>query len=164
MRASHASVTIHVGMIEILVVLALGGLVLFLTARLVRKRRTKAPARRERVALDGWVEEQVAQATAKKLILEPDVLFKTLRGDPDPDTVTSLEQEVRSVQLCYERLAQAREAEVRIELSYEDGTSSTIRKRVHWDELPQMVRDEFDRTGAAHVYRPWHFPWSDPGA
>jgi len=151
-------------MIEVLVVLALGGLVLFLTARLIRRRRTKAPPKRERIALESWVEDQVGHAVAKKLTLEPDVLFKTLRGDPDPDTVTSLEQAVRSVQLAYERLAQAREAEVKIELSYEDGTTSTIRKRIHWDELPQPVRDEFDRTGAAHVYRPWHFPWSDPSA
>jgi hypothetical protein len=153
-------------MLEIVVLGILGGLVALLTARLVRRRRAHKPGAkaRGRSPLEHWIDDQVTQEIAKKLTLERDVVSKSLRGDPDPDTVVSLEQGVRSVQLAYERLAHAKEAEVRIELSYEDGTLSTIRKRIHWDEAPQAVRDELDRTGASQVFRSWHFPWSDPSA
>lgn len=152
-------------MLELLVVVCCFVVIGLLTARLVRKRRaSQKPRRREQNPLDRWVEEQVAQAVATKLSLERDVLTKSLRGDPDPDAVTSMEQGVRGIQVAYERMAQAHEAEIRVEITFEDGSTSQLRRRVAHDELPSWARDELARTGAAHVYRPWYFPWSDPDA
>lgn len=152
-------------MLEILVVLGCLFVIGMLTARLVRKRRAnKQPRRREQNPLDRWVEEQVAQALAQKLSVERSVLIKTLRGEPDPDAVTSMEQGVRGIQVAYERMAQAHEAEVRLDITFEDGSTTQARRRVAHDELPTWVRDELARTGGAHVYRPWYFPWSDPDA
>ena len=150
-------------LIELLIVLGLTGLTLWLAVRLFQKRRsgnTRRPATKS--AFDQWVDEQVSNVVAKKTNMEPEELLQTLRGEPDPDAVTAIEAAVRSVELGFERLTH--DAEVTVEVSYEDGSSGSVRKRTAWGELPRGVRDEFERTGGSRVFRGWHFPWSEPDA
>ena len=146
--------------------LALSFLVLLasvLAARMIRRRRkNKKKAGPGKSALDLWIEEVLAVDLARKIGSERDVVLGALRDDPQVEAVGSIEQAVRSVQLAFERLPGAKEAEVRVQLGYEDGTQHVERKRVPWSDLPEGVREEFARTAGAHVYRPWHFPWSDP--
>src|SRR5690349_4855790 len=89
-----------------------GFLVLSLIVK--RMRRRSAPAKvQERSEIDTWVEEALAKELGKKTELGADAVLGTLRGDPDPHVVTSLEGAVRKVKLTYERLAQEGEYEVR---------------------------------------------------
>jgi hypothetical protein len=132
--------------------------------RLAKRRKNAKAARPAKTAVELWAEEIVALELGKKLGTDREVVLKTLRGEPEPDTVGSMEQSVKNIQLAYERMPQPNEAEVRVEVAFEDGTSHVARKRVSWQEMPEDVREEFARTGGARIYRPFHFPWSDPDA
>jgi len=150
-------------MLELLFFSFLVLLTSLLAARIIRKRR-KAKKKTETVksALDLWVEEVLGHELARKVGTDRQVVLQALRGEPEVEAVGSMERVVRSIQVAFERLPGAKDAEVRIEVAYEDGTQYVTRKRIGWGELPDGVRDEFARTAGARVYRPWHFPWSDP--
>jgi hypothetical protein len=151
-------------MFETMLFLLLAGLCFLWALRIIRKRRKAKKAPVAKTAVDLWAEEIVALELGKKLGSEREVILKALRGEPEPEAVGSMEQAVKSIQLAYERMPQPNEAEVRVEVSFEDGTSHVARKRVGWQEMPEAVREEFARTGGSRVYRPFHFPWSDPDA
>jgi hypothetical protein len=156
-----------VAMFETALFLLFATLVFLWAKRLLRKRREKKGrgAKAAKAGVEAWAEEMVAAEVARKLGSERSGVLETLRGNPDPDTVGSVEQAVRSVQVAYEKMASQvggqTEAEVRVEVSFEDGTNHVARKRVGWDELPQAVRDDFARTQGSMVYRPFVFPWNE---
>jgi hypothetical protein len=156
-----------VAMFETALFLLFATLVFLWAKRLLRKRREKKGrgAKAAKVGVEAWAEEMVAAELARKMGSERSGVLETLRGNPDPDTVGAVEQAVRSVQVAYEKLSSSgggqTEAEVRVEVSFEDGTNHVARKRVGWDELPQTVRDDFARTQGAMVYRPFVFPWNE---
>jgi hypothetical protein len=153
-------------MFEKMLFLLLATLCFLWARRLFRKRKNakKTDAKAPKSAIELWAEEIVALELGKKLGTDRELVLKALRGEPEPETVGSMEQSVKAIQLAYERMTQPNEAEVRVELSFEDGSSHVARKRVSWQEMPEVVRDEFARTGGSRVYRPFHFPWADPDA
>jgi hypothetical protein len=127
----------------------------------------KATAKREeRSAVDQWVEEALARELGKKVDdkhgLDAQGLLTALRGDPDPTAVTVIEDALKAVKLSYERLAEEGQFQVRAEMLFEDGSSASGSKRFSRADLPEMIRDEFLRTGGAFVYREWHLPWYGP--
>jgi hypothetical protein len=150
-------------MFETALFLLFATLVFLWAKRLLRKRREKKGrgAKAAKAGVEAWAEEMVAAEVARKMGSERSGVLETLRGNPDPDTVGAVEQAVRSVQVAYEKMAGQTEAEVRVEVSFEDGTNHVARKRIGWDELPQTVRDDFARTQGSMVYRPFVFPWNE---
>jgi hypothetical protein len=149
------SVTIVV-MLAFLTLLALVGLVFFWARRRAKKRSSGAA--RAPSGVDAWVSREVSAIVAKKLALAKDDVQKTFGGDPDPETVTSIERAVAKVELVFEKLA-AGETELRAEIAFEDGTAQRATRTVGWSELPDNVREELARTGASRVHRDWALPW-----
>ena len=131
-----------------------------------KKRAKAAKKREERSEVDQWVEEALARELGKKVDdkhgLDEQGLLTALRGDPDPAAVTVIEEIVKAVKLSYERLAEPGQFQVRAEMLFEDGTSATGSKRFTHGDLPELIRDEFLRTGSSFVYRDWHLPWYGP--
>lgn len=149
-------------MLEILLALGLL-LAIVLVARSRRKRGAKSDRKApERGPLDAWIEEQVAHALVTRHGLEREAVLSALRGNPDPDVVSSVEKHVRSVQLGFERLATFGEIELQVDIAFEEGGTTTLRKRIRSDEMPEAVRTELERSAGTRVYRPWYFPWSSP--
>lgn len=149
-------------MFETALFLLVAFLVFLWAKRIFKKRRAKNGAGKSpKTGVEAWAEEMVAAEVARKMGQERAGVLETLRGNPDPDTVGAVEQAVRSVQVAYEKLAGQTEAEVRVEVSFEDGTNHVARKRIGWDELPRTVRDDFARTQGAMIYRPFVFPWNE---
>lgn len=152
-----------VAMFETALFLLFAFFVFLWAKRILRKRREKKGpgGKAAKAGVEAWAEEMVAAELARKMGQERAGVLETLRGNPDPDTVGAVEQAVRSVQVAYEKMPGQTEAEVRVEVSFEDGTNHVARKRIGWDELPQTVRDDFARTQGAMVYRPFTFPWNE---
>lgn len=148
---------IFIGLMLVLGFAALVGLVVMLT-RSNDAPDAKAPA--ERGAIDAWVEEAVAREVAKRTGLARDAALSALRGDPDPEAVTTIEGAIRKVSLKYERLPHEGRFEVRAEIAFEDGTTETGVESFAHADLPQAVKDELARTGASFVFREWQFAWS----
>jgi hypothetical protein len=156
-----------VAMFETALFLLFAFLVFLWAKRILRKRREKKGpgGKAAKTGVEAWAEEMVAAEVARKVDQPRAGVLETLRGNPDPDTVGAVEQAVRSVQVAYEKMSTQvggqTEAEVRVEVSFEDGTNHVARKRIGWGELPQTVRDDFARTQGAMVYRPFTFPWNE---
>lgn len=124
--------------------------------------RDAASASVARGEIDAWIEEALARELGARTPLGSDAVLGALRGDPEPEAVTAIEGAVRSVEIKYARLPHDRDVEVRAQITFEDGTSSTGVRGFAQDKLPQAVRDEFARTGSSYVFRAWHLPWSGP--
>lgn len=150
-------------MFEMLVGLFFAVVATSILVRFFRKRRGKKDGARVRGPVDTWVEEALAGELGKRIRSERATVLKALQGEPEPETVGAIESAVKSVQLAFERMADATggdEAEVRVEVAFEDGSTASCKKRMAFGDLPQDVRDELSRTGGARTYRPWSFPWA----
>lgn len=146
-------------MLEIVALLALS-VFAFLLARRLFRRRGGGPATRVESAVEVWARAEIARILSEKLELEEDDLGAALGGNPDPDVVSRLERSVKKVEVVYERVpGLATAADVRVEVSLENGKLERSLRRIEWTELPGHVRDEFAATGTAHVFRPFLFPW-----
>lgn len=156
MQRGPRSVTIVV-MLALLTLITLA-LFIFYVARRLSKGKASSAARQVS-GVDAWVSREVSAMVAKKLALAKDDVQKTFAGDPDPETVTSIERAVAKVELVFEKLA-AGETELRAEVAFEDGTSQHATRTIGWSELPDGVREELARTGASRVHRAWALPWA----
>ena len=87
-------------------------------------------------------------------------LAQSLRGNPDPDVVSKIEDKVRTVELEYTRYAHETDAEVTLRVRYDDNKSATTSKRLAWASVPESVREDFERKKTSRVFRSWTFPWS----
>jgi hypothetical protein len=87
-------------------------------------------------------------------------LAKSLRGEPDPDVVTRIEDKVKAVELEFVKYAHDSEAEVTLRVRYEDGNAGTASKRLAWTDVPEAIRADFDKRGGTRVFRTWVFPWA----
>lgn len=141
-------------------------ILLGLLIRSSSKKSKQVVMREERSPVDQWIEEALARELGKKVDdkhgLDAQSLLTALRGDPDPSVVTVIEEALANVKLTYERLPEEGQFQVRAEMRFEDGSSATGSKRFSRDELPELIRSEFLRTGGAFVYREWHLPWYGP--
>jgi hypothetical protein len=143
--------------------------VLALTWFFVRSRKRTNPevARESTPALDAWIadalEVELAEGALGMRASTPEErkkLARSLRGDPDPDVVSTVEDKVKSVELEFVRYAHEKDAEVTVRVRYEDGNAGTATKRLPWDDLPEAIRADFDRRGGTRLFRTWVFPWA----
>ena len=151
--------------------LALAALAVLVVAYLfMRSRKTHGDAevaRESTPALDRWIadalEVELAEGALGLRSSTPEErrkLGKSLRGEPDPDVVSRVEEKVKTVELEFVKYAHDSEAEVTLRVRYEDGNAGTATKRLAWTDVPDAVRADFDRRGGTRVFRTWVFPWS----
>ncbi|MDB4933412.1 MAG: hypothetical protein JWP87_384 [Labilithrix sp.] len=124
-------------------------------------------ARESTPALDTWIadalEVELAEGALGMRASTPEErrkLAKSLRGDPDPDVVSRVEDKVKAVELEFVKYAHDSEAEVTLRVRYEDGNAGTATKRLALTDVPEAIRADFDRRGGTRVFRTWVFPWA----
>ena len=139
--------------------------VFFMRAR--RKSGQIQVARESTPALDAWIadalEAELAEGALGLRSSTPDErkkLRQSLRGEPDPDVVSTVEDKVKAVELEYVKYAHEPNAEVTLRVRYADGNAGTASKRLAWTDVPAAIRADFDLRGATRVFRTWVFPWS----
>jgi hypothetical protein len=118
-------------------------------------------------ALDKWIAEALELELAEGALdlgghTTPDErkrLAATLKGEPDAEVVSKIEDKVKTVELEFVRYAHEKDAEVAVRVRYENGKSGTSTRRMPWTDVPEAVRAEFDKNAGTRVFRTWHFPW-----
>jgi hypothetical protein len=135
-------------------------LVIFFAAR-ARRGPATPPVDPAEGALDAWVRGQLPPLLAEKA---PEVLDKArvaaaLRGDPDPEIVGALEEQVKEIELEFLRDALGGGAEVVLRVRFEDGTEKTARAQRPLAELPARVREDFEKKALLRSRVIWGFPW-----
>jgi hypothetical protein len=131
-------------------------LIAYWASRKTRPAAAKTDAPRSEA--DAWVERMVAEAIAKSAGVAVGEALETLRGTPEPEVVTKIEAALRSVRVTYEKLAQG-DIEARTEVALENGETTQRARKLTEADLPESIRAELKRTGAAFVVRDWHLPW-----
>lgn len=138
---------------------------LFFRARARRASRPEV-AHETTPALDAFVREALEHELAGPVLglrgaspEERRPLQKTLAGEPDPDVVAKIEDEVKSVELEFVRYSHESDAEVTVRVRYEDQRAGETSRRVSWSDVPPSVREDFERRGATRAFRVWTFPW-----
>lgn len=118
-------------------------------------------------ALDRWIadalEVELAEGALGMRASTPEErrkLAQSLRGEPDPDVVSRLEDTVKAVELEFVKYAHDSEAEITLRVRYEDGNAGTATKRLAWTDVPEGIRADFERCGGTRVFRTWAFPWA----
>jgi hypothetical protein len=151
----------------VLTAIAVTALLYFVLRARARKNGAPEAAHDSTPAIDGWIADSLEVELAERVLglkaSTPDErrgVAKSLRGDPDPDVVSKIEDAVKGVELEYVRYAHEADAELVLKVRYEDGQSTTLTKRLPWTEVPEAVRSDFDRRGATRVFRSWPMPWS----
>jgi hypothetical protein len=130
------------------------------------RKKSHAVAHETTPALDKWIAEalelelaegalELAQSTPE----ERKRLAATLKGEPDADVVSKIEDKVKAVELEFVRYAHENDAEIAVRVRYENGKSGTSTRRMPWADVPEAVRSEFDKNASTRVFRSWHFPW-----
>lgn len=148
-------------MLEIICLAVISLFVFLLVARITKKRGAKGKTNAVREsAAEVWARAETARIVATKLAAEEVDVAATLGGNPDPDLVSRIEKAVQKVEVVYERVpGSTTSADIRVEVTFEDGSTERVVKRSMFGELPETVKDDFATSGAAHVFRPWQFPW-----
>lgn len=131
------------------------------------KKRHLEEAKDSTPALDAWVAEALELELAEGALglrsstpEERRKLARSLRGDFDPEVVTTVEEKVRAVELEFVRYAHEKDAEAILRVRYEDGRTGTATKRLPWSAVPDAVRADFEKLRASRVFRAWPLPWS----
>jgi hypothetical protein len=152
-----------------LVAAAVVALVGWFFMRSAQKRNSASAevARESTPALDTWIadalELELSEGALGMRSSTPEErrkLAKSLRGDPDPEVVSRIEDKVKTVELEFVKYAHDNEAEVTLRVRYEDGNAGTASKRLAWTDVPEAIRADFDRRGGTRVFRTWVFPWA----
>jgi hypothetical protein len=151
----------------VLVLLAALALIGFFYARSRKQNADPEVARESTPALDKWIadalEVELAEGALGMRSSTPEErrkLAKSLRGEPDADVVSTLEEKVKAVELEFVKYAHDSEAEVTLRVRYEDGNAGTATKRLPLGDVPEAVRTDFDKRGGTRVFRTWVFPWA----
>lgn len=147
-------------MFELGFAIALAVLAFVVVLRILKKKAGAPLNTKREAAVEVWARSEIARILADKLEIDEPDLAATLGGNPDPDVVTRLERAVRKIEVAYERVpGHAAAADVRVEVSLENGKTERTIRRIEWTELPGHVAEELAKTGASHTFRPWLFPW-----
>ncbi|ETW94545.1 MAG: hypothetical protein ETSY1_34405 [Candidatus Entotheonella factor] len=109
--------------------------------------------------IEQWVDEAVARDLGQKLQKPPEIILKTFGGASNHELIAQIEEIIRTVEFVVSRLANNREAEIRLNINYKDGTDYSTKITRGWDELPQSIRSEFLKGGQTTVRRSWNYPW-----
>jgi hypothetical protein len=166
LRSDDASFTLR-DMIHALLLAGLAFVTFWIAKKIAQRLFGKRKSERiTQPAIETWVASEVARLTALKLALDESRLRASIQGTPEADVVTAVEANVARAEVVYEKPAQGLshpELEVRLDLFFEDGSLSRSARKALWKDVPEFVRSEFERTGAAHVFRPYRFPWQHDG-
>lgn len=142
-------------------------LAVYLFMRSRRKIGSAEVVRESTPALDAWIadalEVELAEGALGMRASTPEErrkLAKSLRGDPDPEVVSSVEDKVKAVELEFVKYAHEADAEITLRVRYENGNAGTASKRLPWSDVPEAIRTDFDRRGGTRVFRTWVFPWA----
>ncbi|MDB4945649.1 MAG: hypothetical protein JWP97_5183 [Labilithrix sp.] len=138
---------------------------------LYKKRKKKGVAadveRDSSPALDGWIAEALERELAEGALglrgstpEERRKLAASLRGEPDPDVVSKIEDKVKLVELEYMKYPHEADAEVTLRVRYVDGTAGTASKRLAWKDVPGSITADFESRKTSRIFRTWVFPWS----
>jgi hypothetical protein len=118
-------------------------------------------------AIDTWIADALENELAESALgmrgatpEERRILRRTLRGDPDPDVVSRIEDAVRIVELEFVRYAHEQDTELTVRVRYENGGVGTSSLRIPWSEVPEAIRADFERRSSSRVFRTWTFPWA----
>lgn len=110
-------------------------------------------------SIEAWLVPELAvklsSTSAERAKIE-----KALRGDPDPDVVSSIEERVKSVEVEFIKDAHTGEVDVVLHVHFEKGEQDSARHRVKMSELPASVREDFERKAVSREFRKFSFPWS----
>lgn len=150
--------------IAVLAAIAIAG---FLFAR-SRKKTDKSGSETDTTpALDAWIasalEIELAEVTLgfkDASTQERSRLAQSLRGNPDPEVVSKVEDKVKDVELEYVKYAHEKDVELTLRVRYEDGSEGSTKKTLPWSDVPEGVRNDFDKKSTTRVFRGWTFPWS----
>jgi hypothetical protein len=120
-------------------------------------RRSDEKARFE---FDGWVDEVLSDPIANRISIDTRTVRAALRGVDDPIVVAAVEAAGLVVAVIFVRAEGRGECNVAVILSSSTGNVTKISRRMPLDAIPDVVREEFIKTGVREVTRPWHFPWT----
>jgi hypothetical protein len=87
-------------------------------------------------------------------------LGKTLRGEPDVDLVSNIEEKIRAIDVEYVRYAHESDCGVKLSMRFENGDVRVAERRLALDALPASVRRALTEGGATRAFRAWDFPWA----
>ncbi|MFO0549428.1 MAG: hypothetical protein U0271_13635 [Polyangiaceae bacterium] len=150
---------------EIVAALLVALFVFFLVKKLASKRTGARPAAPVESAVERWARGEVARLLADALNAEEADVVATLGGNPDPDLVSSIAGGVRGVEIVYERApGEPSKIDCRVEVRLTEGHLERSMLRFENGALPEDVKEEFAKTGAAQLFRPFVFPWDKPAA
>jgi hypothetical protein len=110
-------------------------------------------------AIDAWLVAELASKLAG-VAGDKSRVEKALRGDPDPDIVSSIEEHVQSVEVEFVKDAHTGDVDVVLRVTFEKGEQASARSRMKMSEVPASVRDDFERKAVAREFRKFAFPWS----
>ncbi|AKT38303.1 hypothetical protein [Chondromyces crocatus] len=133
----------------------------FVLKRLLRRKKKQAVVRRDRNEIERWLDDALARELHRKLGLDRDLLQRALEGTPEPEAVGAMEEAVKAMQATYAWRPEG-SVEVRLDVTFEDGTSANTSRIFPRNAMPVAVREEFTSTGASTVLRAVYFPWSTP--
>lgn len=135
--------------------LVLAVIVYLFVKRRRRKKRVVAPPRR---GVSDWIDQVLAAELARRTGVDEDLAVSALRGAPEPEIVSKIEEAVREVELKYVRTPLG-DLELTVEVRFEKGLPILRTKRLDAADVPEDVRGELQRTGGSMVFRRWDFPW-----
>jgi len=134
---------------------------------ILARRRTRAGGGGDETSaeLEGWIVSAVERELGATLNVWGDDahktrLGKTLRGEPDMDLVSSIEEKVRAIDVEYVRYAHESDCAVKLSMRYENGDVRTAERRLALDAVPASVRRALTEGGATRAFRAWDFPWA----
>jgi hypothetical protein len=139
----------------------LAALAIYFVLRLLRRRRKAKVVRKGRTEIDRWIDDALSRELQRRLGLAREVVLNALEGTPEPEVVGAMEDAVRGMQVRYVWNPDG-SVDVRLDISFEDGTNASVSRLFPRDSMPTEIRDEFKRTGASSVLRAVYFPWSTP--
>jgi hypothetical protein len=131
----------------------------------MRSRRLEDVGAHESPALDAVVADVIERELLQHVFQnatdgERSGLKKALRGtDADIDVVSRLEQAVKSIDLEFVRFAHEADAEVNITLTYEDGKTTKLTRRMGLLDVPRPVRESFEKSAVTRAFHAWQLPW-----
>lgn len=145
---------------------ALAAFVLFTRWRSWQRRRTVGGVERDSTpAVDAWLEGALESELEGALGLrgasahERAPLTNTLRGAPDPDVVSRIEDAVKAIDLEYVCYAHETTVEATVFVRFQDGKTGHHTRRLALADVPESVRADFQQKGATRSFRRWTFPW-----
>jgi hypothetical protein len=152
--------------------IALAVVAALLVIRGARRKKELAPDAGVAAPIDELVAHAIGRGVAARSSLTIDAVESAITATPEPEVVARVEELVKGVEVSYERtplggpvaeakgrLHAAASLDVRVTVRFEDGANVDESRTLPEASLPEEIRAELHRTGAARAFRAWDFPW-----